>query len=612
MTSRRNKPTSAKSHGEIRQSQVVTTFGPGAPLDLPNYSVLVGGLDSWVGGEEIIEERLTEKLQRLLDKDTLKLRCPPQKKDDPESPNTGITVWRFPEWFITQNVRQDPNHSTRRSRYLVHRTVLQGGKFVDEDRKPQKVVPIRFVRACPRGHIGDIDWHAFVHQGINQCKRQLHMEERGTSGDLSEVWIHCECKAQRRVIEATHLDQRPLDTCDGNRPWLGPYSTEKCNLPNRLLVRSASHAYFPQLMSVISIPSHNQAIIEAVNQVWEHYLEYVTSIEELQLERDRKPPVREALSDFNNKEIFEVIQERLRGGSEVAKNKTVKEMEVETLITSREELGEDRPDGDFYARALPHSQWNRPVMDSVQHVVLVHRLREVVAQVGFTRFESTSPDIEGELEIGVERAELSRQQDWLPAIENKGEGIFLAFKAEAINDWLVRPAVTERARQLLQGFENWKKEHPMSKREFFGAPYIMLHSLSHLLITALSLECGYPASSIRERIYATQKGYGILLFTGAADAEGTLGGLIAEGRRIHNHLESALRLGTLCSYDPVCAQHDPSNKFEQRYFHGAACHGCLLIAEPSCEQRNDYLDRALVVPTIDNKEAAFFNRVQSF
>jgi Domain of unknown function (DUF1998) len=134
----------------------------------------------------------------------------------------------------------------------------------------------------------------------------------------------------------------------------------------------------------------------------------------------------------------------------------------------------------------------------------------------------------------------------------------------------------------------------------------MLHSLSHLLITAVSLECGYAASSIRERIYASSTGYGILLFTGTSGSAGTLGGLVNVGRQIENHLSKALELGRLCSNDPVCAQHDPSNQQEDRFLHGAACHGCLLIAETSCERRNKFLDRALVVNTVEGLNAAFF------
>jgi hypothetical protein len=139
---------------------------------------------------------------------------------------------------------------------------------------------------------------------------------------------------------------------------------------------------------------------------------------------------------------------------------------------------------------------------------------------------------------------------------------------------------------------------------------MMLHSLSHLLITTVSLECGYAASAIRERIYAGESGYGILLYTGTSGNDGTLGGLVQIGKGIESFLINALELGRLCSNDPVCSQHTPENEAEDRFLHGAACHGCLLIAETSCERRNEFLDRALVVNTVNVNSnvnsAAFF------
>ena|SRR5207248_211660 len=117
---------------------------------------------------------------------------------------------------------------------------------------------------------------------------------------------------------------------------------------------------------------------------------------------------------------------------------------------------------------------------------------------------------------------------------------------------------------------------------------------------SLALECGYPSSSIRERVYAGDSGYGILLYTGTSDAEGTMGGLVEAGKHIERHPKAALEMGGLCSNDPVCARHDPCSPHEHRFLHGAVCHGCLLIAETSCEQFNDYLDRALVVATVDD------------
>lgn len=602
---------SKKPHGQIRQSQVITTFGPGSLVDLPNHSVIVGGLEHWTRGDEVIEPRLVAKLKALLGLPGLALHAPPPDNQDPTATRTtGITAWQFPEWFITQGAVGIDFGRSIRARRLIHRKALTRGKFIDEDKTRQPVVPVRFVRACRKGHIGEIDWYAFVHQGQTHCRRPLWMEERGTSGDLSEVWIRCECGLERQFFEATRPGTAgPLGKCDGSRPWLGPYTKEPCGEPNRMLVRSASNTYFPQTMSVISLPDRDEAIARAVDQVWEHHLQYVENLDELAKERKRKPPVAAALEGLSDEDVCAEIESR-RSGQGPGTDKSVKQAELETLVASREEIGNDRPDGDFFARALPEAQWKTsswPWMQPLERVVLVHRLREVIAQVGFTRFESSSPDVEGELEMGVVRAPLAHETTWLPAVENRGEGIFLQFQCDAIEDWLNKDAVAERCRRLEAGFACWQEDHQTSNRKFPGLPYVLLHSLSHLLITAVSLECGYPASSIRERIYAGSAGFGILLYTGSPDSEGTMGGLVETGRQIARHLKAAIDLGRLCSNDPVCAQHAPASTHECRFLHGAACHGCLLISETCCEQHNDFLDRALVVPTVDGLGAEFFD-----
>jgi hypothetical protein len=179
--------SNARPHSQIRQSQIVTTFGPGALVDLPTWSVIVGGLDHWQGvGEEIHEPRLVEKLKQLLGMPLLRLFAPPHDSETPGGPKTGITAWQFPEWFITQDVRVAERGAATRSRRLVHRKALSKGKYIDSDRRKHPVVPIRFVRACRMGHIGDVDWYRFVHGEQSPCRRQLWMDERGTSGDLGE------------------------------------------------------------------------------------------------------------------------------------------------------------------------------------------------------------------------------------------------------------------------------------------------------------------------------------------------------------------------------------------------------------------------------------------
>jgi hypothetical protein len=590
---------------QIRQGQLITTFGPGAMTDLPERSVLIAGLDAWVGERRQIQEpRLARKVAELLGAPTIRLECPPEADRDGGG---FVRSYVFPLWFVTQSLipGRPPVWRTRR---LVQWSGLEdkGRKFLMDDRSKSPVTPVRFVRACRRGHLGDIDWQAFVHGQNPPCGRELYFDERGTSGDLGETYIRCACGQERPMSQAADPNSRALGDCDGARPWLGQgrVADERCNERNRLLVRAASNAWLPQPQRVISLPERGENIRQTVDRLW-MFLEATESAEDIADER-RKPRVGEGLAGLTNEEVWEAV--RARKNPVDAAEKPVKRAEIETLLGPGDQIGEDTLESPFFARVLPRAEWDQPWMAGIERVLLVERLREVAALVGFTRFESASADAEtGELDAGVRRAEISRQPEWVPAVENRGEGIFLQFSREALLAWWQRPAVVNRYAELQEGFRAWQREHPHNDRRLPGPEYLLLHSFSHLLITAVALECGYPASSIMERVYAVpQVGYGVLLYTASSDAEGTLGGLVQAGRRIAGFVRSALELGELCSNDPVCGQHSPTNVYEGRMLHGAACHGCVLIAETSCEQGNDFLDRALVVRTVAGSGAEFF------
>jgi Domain of unknown function (DUF1998) len=597
------------SKDQLRSSQVVATFGPGAMVDLPDGAIMISGLEHWTYDQKSIpfvqESRLIEKLRRILGVQNLTLRKPPPAIEDARSFHPRIDVWRFPEWFIVQWT-ETTSQGFRRRR-LVHLNSLDGGRYKDRDGSKRGVVPVRFVRACTRGHIGDIDWKAFVHGKQIDCPRDLWIEERGTSGDLEIIYIVCECGAARTMSQAARMELKALGSCNGARPWLGPGTKEECGQPNRLLIRHASNAYFPEILSVISIPDARSALDGIVRSLWDDFLSDANTAEDVAKLR-KKPTVAAGLQGYNDETVARSI-DRVRAGI-AGEDRPVKEVEFEALSEAAEELGSDVPQGDFYARALKREVWDSPLLKGIERVVLVHRLREVSAQLGFTRFEAAVTDIHGDisndLDLQVRRAPLALEPSWFPAIENRGEGIFIQFKAEAVNSWLKRDEVLKRGELFIDGFEGWKADHKNSSREFPGLPYYLLHSISHLLMIAISLECGYPGSSLRERIYTERGEYAILIYTGSSDSEGTLGGLVLTGRDLKRHFTRALDAGMLCSNDPVCALHSPREQAQQRLL-GSACHGCLLISETSCEQRNDFLDRALVVPTVAASGSAFFD-----
>jgi hypothetical protein len=305
--------------------------------------------------------------------------------------------------------------------------------------------------------------------------------------------------------------------------------------------------------------------------------------------------------------------EAIRGG-EAAPEKTeaLKRQELRALVGPIDGLRRGTGSSRFEAEPLDLSAKPAWFQQRVNRVLKVHQLREVMALLGFTRLEPVVSQIDGDpLDLGVKRAKIDvKEETWLPAVENLGEGIFLSFDPDAIRSWIKSAGAAQQLSKHRDAFKIWNKEHGLTEDKFQwpGGAYLMLHSLAHLLITEAALDCGYGASAIKERIYAFDDiGYGILLYTGGSGSEGSLGGLVGLADRIDDLLAMALERAALCSNDPFCASHDPNSELEKRYAQGAACHGCLLIAETSCERRNEFLDRALVVPTLIQRDAAFFS-----
>jgi hypothetical protein len=395
--------------------------------------------------------------------------------------------------------------------------------------------------------------------------------------------------------------------CRGERPWLGPEGRQECDEGAKLLTRTASNAYFPQVVSALSIDDPDGALRDRVRGVWDVLK---TATKELLPAFRSIEKVRLALEGIDDAEVLRTIQ--ALASDRPTTRGPIRTAEYRQLTSSKPELKGDLPGHEdrFFART---ATVRGGLPEGVAKLVVVHKLREVVAQIGFTRLEPVTPDVQGEYDLGVKSAALGLTTSWLPASEVHGEGVFLELAEKAVRAWEDRDAVVQRGRALAAGYAAWAKAQRGDVPPFPGVRFYMLHSLAHLVMSAISLECGYAASAIRERIYCGPSGRdptpmaAILLSTGTSGTEGTLGGLVDQGRQIRTHLQHAFDLGRLCSNDPVCATHSPENDHAERFLEGAACHGCLFVAECSCERFNRYLDRALVVPSLGHPpDLAFF------
>ncbi len=618
-TKSKDKHAVHRADGQIRQSQMVTTFGPGAMVDLIDRAVLIGGIEHWSFADEryvaLDDTRLRRSLiPRLKSLDpNLDLaqhgyfRMAPECNDREPDKRVGVRAVEFPHWFVCQDCRRltraPEGLETKANRYL-HKCA---------NGRSSQAVPVRFVAACKHGHLGDFPWVAFAH-GEGVCDRSEMYLKEGATGDVARIIVECHnCGASRPLSQASVL---PFD-CAGDRPWLGGRAAnELCTEKIKLLVRTASNAYFAQVVSALRLPAPDPDPLTLrlrQKDVWKA-VQKVKSVEQLQLLADLQDIVASAIAGQNLANVLRVIETERDGEKDAAERPLRSEEYLRFLNARNETPGTLAPQGaQFVAYRVPPGRAKLPA--GLSRLVIVPELREVRVQVSFSRFDSVSANLQGEYDFdtySVKPAALTLptgNQKWLPAAEVRGEGVFLELDAKAVSDWERRPAVQARAELLLRAYEADGNDASL----FPGIRFYLLHSLSHLLLTAISLECGYAASAIHERIYCAPDGAdgggmaGILLSTGTTGSEGTLGGLVEEGRRIGEHLREAWELGRLCSNDPVCAGHDPSRDADDRRLEGAACHGCLYIAECSCERFNRYLDRALVVPTIGNEhELAFF------
>ena len=603
--------------GDLRPSQLLYTFGIGSIVELPNLSVMVMGLEDWPdqGASEIPEPRLLKAVQRALGRQVVKLLTPPvtpestgyQPNPFDDAANIGVPVAPFPRWMLCPycrllapiqsglfELKLDP-YRRDRSRY-VHRNCRKPGK-------PPTVIPARFLVACDGGHLDDFPWVEFVHKGKTDCRYELRLWELGASGEVADIQIQCEkCDKKRRMSDAfTEEGKQELAKCRGRWPHLRKFDEDQCKSDQRSILLGASNAWFPMTLSALSIPSTTDKLGQLVDMNWGELAE-CESAREIKLKRK----LLRGLGAFGEDQIWAAVEKKKSGAAE----------EEEGFVDLREPEWKvfSNPDPnlnsrDFRLRVVDPPRQYRKFLTKV---VLAERLREVCSLIGFTRIESPSDysDI-GEFP-NDQRVPLSRKAPaWVPTSDVRGEGVFIQFSEKAIQAWAKK--VKDLDGEFFEAHRRWRTARRLEPTEGYPTMrYVLLHSLSHALIRQFSVECGYTTASIRERVYSRPPGgdqepmAGILLYTAAPDSEGTLGGLVSLGGplTLGRHLDQALETMKLCASDPLCAEHHPHR--DSLTLHGAACHACLFLPETSCERGNKYLDRSVLVSTVERANLAFF------
>src|SRR5580704_10236510 len=608
--------------GEVRPSQLLWTYGPGALIDLPSLSVVTLAIDRWdVNRCQPIEEaRLLSAVQRVLGPQVASLRMPPFQKSegfDPFSAEAfiGVPVRPFPRWLRCVKCGLLSAYDLglfecKESRFRPERTRFvhkdcKGSKS-DQPAKDADAVPARFLLACRNGHLDDFPWHYFVHSGSSGCRGTLRFFESGASLQTENLWVKCDqCGASRNMAHAFGKAGRDnLPSCRGRHPHMDQYDTG-CQEQARAVLLGATNSWFPITLSALAIPLSRDPVSQLVQDGWDYFADLDSEAEvAVTVKTLKKTGALPGIDKHSAKDIWDVIQ-------------SIKAGTAGTGVTSADIKG---PEWEVLTDPNPPTDWPHFLSKRVEApkefkkqtagVLLLERLREVNALLGFTRVEA--PEETANPADRPPRADLCKDPPrWVPATQVHGEGIFLRFDEAEILRWEGRRAVIVRNDNLFAGHRGWRNSRKLDPDEFYpGIRYAMLHTLSHLLIRELALECGYNAASIRERIYADTEGdpkqAGILIYTAAADSDGTLGGLVELGRpeNLGRLLKQALTRAGVCSSDPLCSEHNPA---DDRSLHAAACHACSFVSETSCEMGNRYIDRALLVPTLETNDTAFFS-----
>ena len=620
MSPARSKRGQYKSRrvGGVRPSQMIHTYGPGAVMDLPQLSVVLSGIDLWDINhtDRILEPRLIGAVRKVPGCHRVaEFRTPPWQEETAspfdEWARIGVPVYPFPRWL--RCTQCDLLAPVDRRRFQLDVPVYRPDKarYVHErcnNRRPS-AVPARFLIACAAGHLDDFPWEQYAHRGA-PCPGGpvLELKEIGKASRATDVRVVCKtCGANRVAHEAFGPEANDhLPRCRGRHPHLQRFDPG-CDQPTRALLLGASNTWFAVYRSALTIPTVTGDIEQKVAEHWD-ILEDIEDRGELDFIVKRlvrgagERPLRWLLR-YDADDVWTAIVDRRDGseGEAGAGTGDLRGPEWEAFTAAVPPKSDD-----FKVRALEIPDGFKKTLG---HPVAVDRLREVLALCGFTRID------------GPDEADPNRiapiwkaPQVWLPAAEVRGEGILIRLPEARVEQWERDYRDSSRYRDLQQATRNWRTRRGLEPDG--GMPparYVLLHTLSHLLINQVALECGYSTASIRERLYCRESGdvegppmAGVLLYTAAPDSEGTLGGLVAlaEPARLAAVLRDALSRARLCSTDPMCADHHAGDLGDT--LHNAACHACLFAPETSCEAGNRHLDRAAAVPILGHPNDAYF------
>ena len=623
---------------QIRIGQLINTFGPGSIyIDREGSPILIGGLDHWFKEWDDSQQKMIqcsdikefEFYENRLS-DLLKVNCfrrPPDyrsariRREKPQNGDLHIPAVRFPSWY-----RNTSTSEMRKFNLHTQRT-----------HKPSegRWQPIRFISVCGAGHIGEFPWKKWM-----QCNcigdNSFFFKDRGGQ-DLSSIEIKCDsCKKKRNLTGGIGPLKKGEFPCHGSRPWLGTMTDHTvCKMPLTGALINQTNIYFPLTISSIYLPDlmiEDDEIKKAIVEI-EKCQDFLPLVKTLWRQNDHNTAITLLKTKLEERELIiddELIKSALesmfRESAEAKKGASniPSEPESELVRFKREEFNIirnklDEPEH-FPNLRIIRTETPKNLNNWIERVNLVDRLCETKAFFGFSRIAENFRGLQEMPDSAMNQLFRYPPRDpmekWLPAIQVFGEGIYIELREDAIKDWQkknedwLQARISEDFR--IRMLEESKILSPVTPLTFaWASRYLMVHSLAHILINQLVFSCGYSTASLRERLYVSEDSNapmaGIMIFTAAGDAEGTLGGLVKLGKpeNLGDVFLDALKRASWCSADPVCS--DSTGGRGSKLINLAACHACTLLPETSCETINNGLDRAMLVGTPYDRTTGFMS-----
>lgn len=593
----------------VRAEQAVLQYGVGAMVDFPDQTLVTSAPEFWSWTSRIYDDRFA----KALDVDYFAL------------PND-ISYARFPEWYFCPKCRKfqplkkwiaDYKKKTKGDDNMVTHMQCPYCK--------QDLVVARIVTVCEDGHLNDFPWIKWVHARTKKpiCGNPSLKFKTGASGSegLEGLMIECSCGARSTMKYAFDKDifekmdsedGTPGFRCEGNHPF--KHIKESCGCYPRTVQRGASSVYFPVTHSSLVIPPYADKLNTKIEQS-NTYDECIIKIEDEDTQEEKIALIKKRISKWSEKISLEIgvlqsdVEKILKGKWLDSADKMVDATSVkyrfEEYMALTGEISTPKGSlGDFSREAMPIEEYGLP---HIKLISLVDKIRMVNALTGFSRISpAMNKDDKGFVSVKFPETR------WYPAYEVRGEGIFIEFDQDEIDDWIANnPDVVSRANRLSDNYSGSfiGQNHPRN----ITPKFIMLHTISHLLINQLSFECGYSIASLSERIYCAEETdgkqmAGILIYTASGDSEGTLGGLVRQGRSdsFPRIFKKAVNSAKSCSNDPVCIMSHGQGRDSLNL---AACYACALLPETCCEERNGFLDRGIITGIFENRNIGFWSEL---